>query len=84
MYKQNFLCKDCRRQFLAPDDYQQEGRKETAISTVARALVRESGIRDIRVVFAPVFGSIYKVINALRYDHKPKKEHYGTLEIDDF
>ena len=84
MYKQNFLCKDCRCQFLAPRQLPAGGRKEAITRAVARELVRGSGIRNIRTIFALVFGTIYKGINALRYDHKPKKEHYGTLEIDEF
>lgn len=42
------------------------------------------GIRDIRSILAVRCHTIYKVIRSLVTDCKPRKTHYGTLEVDEF
>jgi IS1 family transposase/transposase-like protein len=82
--KQNYICKECRHQFLGQQDYSQNGRKKDVLRAAARALTRGSGIRDIRAVFQVSFAVIYKIIKSLKYDYTPKKKHYSVLEIDEF
>ena len=84
LYKQNYLCKDCRRQFLKPGDYQQNGRRKDIPVLITRMLARGCAIRDIRAVLCVSFAVIYKVITGLRYDHKPLRDFYDVLEIDEF
>jgi hypothetical protein len=78
------LCKDCHHQFLAESNYSQEGRKSETLKKVTRALVRGTGIRDIRAIFLVSFAVIYKILNGLKYSYVPKKKYYHILEIDEF
>ncbi len=80
--KQNYFCKDCKKQFIEPSERSQNGRKAEILTTIVRMLVRGVGIRDIRSILAVSYHTIYKVIRSLVSDCKPRKTHYGTLAVD--
>ena len=81
---QNYLCKDCRKQFISDHERTYRGTLSWIIDMIKILLVRGVGIRDIS---AALNISIKKVLNTLkrsRYEIKPKKKHYGTIEVDEF
>jgi IS1 family transposase len=46
--------------------------------------VRGNGVRDICAVLKISAGKVLKTLCSSRYEIKPKKKHYDTLEIDEF
>ena len=81
--KQNFYCKNCHKQFLAPSEYNSFSKQEIA-KYIASALVRGCGIRDVMAIFRVGSDFVYKIIKNLKYTHKPQKKWYECLEIDEF
>jgi IS1 family transposase/transposase-like protein len=82
--KQNYLCKDCGRQFIGDHALSYKGCHSRLIQKILLMLVRGIGIRDIAVVEQV---SIKKVLSVLvRSNHviKPQKQHYDQLEVDEF
>ena len=81
---QNYRCKNCRKQFIRDEERTYRGSLSWMIGLIKIFLVRGVGIRDIS---AALNISIKKVLNTLkrsRYEIKPKKKHYGTIEVDEF
>ena len=82
--KQNYMCKDCERQFIGDHALIYKGCSSELERRICMMLVRGVGIRDI----AEIEGiSIRKVLSTLtRSTHKirPKHNHYDCLEIDEF
>lgn len=82
--KQNYYCKDCRKQFLSPDAYQQAGRRKDVLRRAGRAFVNGVSIRGMRSIFGLSYHAIYKILLGFRYDHRPKRKFYDRLEVDEF
>ena len=80
---QNYLCKNCGRQFIAEHDRIYKGTKIGIDETIKRALVRGCGIRDIAAIFLISIGKVLSILVNSHYDLKPKKAHYTRLEIDE-
>ena len=80
---QNYLCKDCGRQFIAEHDRTYNGTKAGVEATIIRALVRGCGIRDVAAILLVSIGKILSVLINSHYDLKPIKTHYKRLEIDE-
>ena len=80
---QNYLCKDCGRQFIAKQDRTYKGTAEGINETIIRALVRGCGIRDIAAILLVSIGKVLSVLVNSHYDLQPMKSHYKRLEIDE-
>ena len=82
--KQNYFCKDCRRQFIGDHALTYKGCHSKLIHRILTMLVRGVGIRDISEIEEI---SIKKVLSTLvNSNHilKPKQTHYDSLEVDEF
>jgi transposase-like protein len=82
--KQNYLCKDCGRQFIGDHALSYRGCHSRLIQKILLMPVRGIGIRDIAVIEQ---ASINKVLSVLvRSNHviKPKEQHCDQLEADEF
>jgi len=80
---QNYLCKDCKKQFISDSERTYKGTITGITDLIKRAMVRGSGIRDIAFVFMISIGKILKTLAESSYDIMPKKQHYSCLEIDE-
>ena len=82
--KQNYLCKDCGRQFIGDHTLSYKGCHSSVIQKILLMLVRGIGIRDISVIENV---SIKKVLSVLVNSNRiitPKQQHYDSLEVDEF
>jgi IS1 family transposase/transposase-like protein len=80
---QNYLCKDCGRQFIAEHDRTYKGTKAEINNAIVRALVRGCGIRDVAFILRVSIGKVLSVLVNSHYDLKPKASHYERLETDE-
>jgi len=80
---QNYLCKDCGRQFIAEHERTYKGTSAGIDEVIKRALVRGCGIRDVAVILTVSVGKVLRVLANSHYNLKPKKAHYSHLEIDE-
>jgi IS1 family transposase len=81
---QNYLCKDCKKQFISDHERTYRGSILSIGYLIKMMLVHGNGIRDISAILKI---SIYKVLTTLissRYEIKPQKKYYDTLEVDEF
>jgi len=82
--KQNYLCKNCGRQFIGDHALRYKGCHSGLTLRILRMLVRGVGIRDIAVIEEI---SIKKVLSVLVKSNRiitPKQSHYDALEVDEF
>jgi IS1 family transposase/transposase-like protein len=82
--KQNYLCKDCSRQFIGNHALSYKGCHSQLIQKILLMLVRGIGIRDISIIEGI---SIKKVLSVLVNSNRkitPKQSHYDQLEVDEF
>ena len=82
--KQNYYCKECRRQFIGDHALTYKGWHSDLIHKILLMLVRGIGIRDIAEIEKI---SIKKVLSTLvnsNHTLKPKQSHYDCLEVDEF
>jgi IS1 family transposase/transposase-like protein len=82
--KQNYLCKDCGRQFIGDHALSYKGCHSSLIQKILLMLVRGIGITDISVIENI---SIKKVLSVLVRSNRlitPKQGHYDSLEVDEF
>jgi len=80
---QNYLCKECGRQFIADSDRTYKGTIAWFFGAIKRALVRGCGIRDVAVILEVSIGKVLKNLIESHYDIKPKQKHYTRLEVDE-
>ena len=80
---QNYLCKDCGRQFIAEHERTYKATSEGIDEAIIRALVRGCGIRDVAAILLVSIGKVISVLVNSHYDLKPMKSHYARLEIDE-
>lgn len=80
---QNYLCKDCGRQFIADSERTYKGTIGWYVGAIKRALVRGCGIRDVAVILEVSIGKVLKTLIESHYDIKPKQMHYTRLEVDE-
>jgi len=81
---QNYLCKACGKQFISDHERTYCGTISWMVSMIKLMLVRGIGIRDISVVLNISVKKVLKTLCSSRYEVKPKRKHYDTLEIDEF
>lgn len=82
--KQNYQCKDCKRQFIGDHALTYKGCHSTIDQTIRLSLVRSNGIRDIAVIQKISIGKILKTLIKSEHQITPKQTHYDCLEVDEF
>ena len=61
---QNYLCKECGRQFIADSDRTYKGTIAWFFGAIKRALVRGCGIRDVAVILEVSIGKVLETFVA--------------------
>lgn len=81
--KQNFLCRNCKKQFQC--EYKNQGSNPVIKSLVEKSLCRNSGIRDIENIFNVSKACILNILisYAKNIEIQPQKSHYKSLQIAD-
>ena len=82
--KQNFICKDCGRQFIGDHALTYKGCHSSLMQKILLMLVRGIGIRDISVIENVSITKVLSVLVRSNHKIKPKQQHYDCLEIDEF
>ena len=82
--KQNFLCKDCSKQFQF--DYTYEGANPTVQQQIKRSLIHGHGIRDCHTVFKVAHQTVLNLIERFGSTCQIPiaKKHYRRVIIDEF
>jgi len=81
--EQNYLCKDCCRQFIGDHNLTYIGCRADITKIILKMLARNCGIRDISEITGCSRYKVQKVLKTSQYHVLPKKNHYDTLEIDE-
>ena len=82
--KQNYLCKDCGRQFIGDHALSYKGCHSKLIKKILLMLVRGIGIRDISEIEDISIKKVLSVSVNSTHRIKPKQSHYESLEVDEF
>ena len=84
--KQNYLCKNekCGRQFIGDHNLTYKGCHSIINHRIKLMLVRGVGVRDISVIENVSTGKVLTVLAKSDYSITPKKEHYKSIEVDEF
>ena len=81
--KQNYLCKNCRKQFIADNERQYNGRKVSVKQKIKKMLVRGCGVRDIAEIEQVSLWTVLASIAAIKEPIPLHNKHYDTIEIDE-
>ena len=81
---QNYRCKACKKQFISDHERKYRGSIVLISSLIKIMLVRGNGIRDISTILKISVGKVLKTLCSSRYEIRPKKKRYDTLEVDEF
>jgi insertion element IS1 protein InsB len=81
---QNYLCKDCGRQFIGDHALTYKGCHSELYAKIELMLVRNVGIRDIAAIEGISIGTVLSVLAKSEKVIKPKQQHYDCLEVDEF
>jgi len=82
--KQNYQCKDCKRQFVGDHNLTYKGCHSGLGNKIKKMFVRGFGIRDIAAIEDISISKVLSTLVGLNYSLKPKQCHYESLEIDEF
>ena len=82
--KQNYQCKDCKRQFIGDHALSYQGCNSGITRKILQLMVRGSGIRDIAEVERISIGKVLRTLTESAYQIQPKQSHYESLEVDEF
>ena len=82
--KQNYQCKDCKRQFVGDHNLTYKGCHSGLGNKIKKMLVRGLGIRDIAVIEDISISKVLLILIGLNYSLNPKHCHYESLAIDEF
>ena len=82
--KQNYLCRTCGKQFQI--EYKNQGANPVIKNYVQKALCRNCGVADIEKIFNVSKPYILRTLvnYAEKLEIKPQKQHYKSLQIDEF
>ncbi|MDR2470236.1 MAG: IS1 family transposase [Tannerella sp.] len=82
--KQNYICKDCGRQFTGDHALRYKGCSSELTQRILKMPVRGVGIRDIYEIEGISKKKVLSVL--IRSSHRihPKRNHYDSLEVDEF
>ena len=81
--KQNYQCKDCKRQFIGDHALSYQGCNSGITSKILHLMVRGSGVRDIAEECISV-GKVLRTLSQSTYQIQPKQSYYESLEVDEF
>jgi transposase-like protein len=82
--KNNYLCKNCGRQFTGDHVLDYKGCHSSIIKRILLMMVRDIGIRDISVIEGISITKVLSVLAKSCYSIKPKCSHYASLEVTEF
>jgi transposase-like protein len=82
--KQNYQCKDCKRQFIGDHALTYQGCHSKIEDRIRLMTARGCGIRDIAVMISVSTGKVLSTIGSSVYEIAPKKQYYERLEVDEF
>ena len=82
--KQNYLCKNCSRQFIGDHALSYKGWHSELIRKIRLMLVRGIGIRDIAEIERIGIRKVLSVLVNSNHIIKPRQSHYDCLEADGF
>ena len=82
--KQNYQCKDCRRQFIGDHALTYNGCHSRIEDLIRLMTVRGCGVRDIALIASVSIGKVLSTIGSSVYKTMPKKSYYERLEVDEF
>jgi len=82
--KQNYQCKDCKRQFIGDHALTYQGCHSQIEDKIRLMTVHGCGVRDIAVIASVSIGKVLSTIGSSVYKIAPKKSYYERLEVDEF
>ena len=82
--KQNYQCKDCKRQFIGDHALTYNGCHSHIEDKIRLMTVHGCGVRDIAVIAKVSMGKVLSTIGSSVYKIAPKKSYYEQLEVDEF
>jgi len=82
--KQNYLCKECGRQFIGDHALTYKGCHSELYKRIEKMLVRGAGIRDIAAIEDISTDKVLSVLSKSKHVITPKHSYYSTLEVDEF
>ena len=82
--KQNYQCKDCKRQFIGDHALTYQGCHSQIEDKIRLMTVHGCGVRDIAVMASVSIGKVLSTIGSSVYKIAPKKRYYERLEVDEF
>jgi transposase-like protein len=82
--KQNYLRKDCGRQFINGRERTYNGPLSRVKSMIKIMPVRGVGIRDIVIILEISVTAVLKALTSMKYEIKPKQSRYDRLGTGEF
>jgi IS1 family transposase/transposase-like protein len=82
--KQNYLCKNCSRQFIGDHALTYKGWHSCLIQKILLMLVRGIGIRDIAEIENISINKVLSTLVNSKHIISPKQSYYDILEVDEF
>lgn len=82
--KQNYQCKNCKRQFIGDHALSYRGCHSGITTKILHLMVRGSGVRDISVVERVSIAKVLRTLSQSNYQLKAKQNYYDCLEVDEF
>jgi IS1 family transposase/transposase-like protein len=82
--KQNYLCKDCGRQFIGDHALIYKGWHSDLLRKILLMFVRGIGIRDIAAIEQVSIKKVLSVLVNSKHMIRPKQLYYDCLEVDEF
>jgi IS1 family transposase/DNA-binding CsgD family transcriptional regulator len=81
--KQNYICKNCGRQFIGDHELSYKGCHSDLNHKILLMLVRGVGIRDIAEIEQVSIKKVLSVLVNSKHIIKSKQNHYDSLEVDE-
>lgn len=81
--KQNYLCKNCKSQFLNNSAKKYRGRVKEYLAIALKMLERGMGIRDISECLEISKNTVLKLLNSNNIQLVPSQKKYKELQIDE-
>ena len=81
---QNYLCKDCNRQFIGDHALKYNGCHSKLYHKIELMLVRNVGIRDITEIENISTNTVLSILTKSDKTITPKQKYYDVLEVDEF
>ena len=82
--KQNYLCQDCKRQFIGDHNLSYQGCHSKADKTIRLMTANCCGIRSIARITGYSKDKIQRTLRLSKYEITPRKSDYAILEVDEF